>query len=87
MLLFPNMSIKKRITFVIMLICSFSIFLLSTTSLLSGHRESKKNLTEEIALIAKIIGERSVVAISFNNPQNAERNLNLLRQEENITFE
>lgn len=76
MLGFHNASIKRHLTFLIMLISSVSVLITTITISVIGVYNLKNNMLEELQGTAKIVGDRNAAFITFRQDDDAQSNLN-----------
>lgn len=82
---FRDISIKKKIVAIIMLIVFTAVLPVSVMFSAYQFGGYKKHTTENVKSIAKILGASSVSAIIFNDSEAALSNLNLLSTQKHIT--
>jgi sensor histidine kinase regulating citrate/malate metabolism len=79
MLTFRNISIKKKLTIIIMLTSSFVLLLAATAFLASEMMTLRRSIVEKLSTMAGVIGQNSTAALTFNDPEAAEEILSALR--------
>jgi signal transduction histidine kinase len=84
MLTFRNISIKKKLTIIIMLTSSFVLLLAATAFLASEMMTLRRSIVEKLSTMAGVIGQNSTAALTFNDPEAAEEILSALSNEPHI---
>ena len=79
-----NLSIKQRLTLIIMAISSVSVLLTTLAVSIIGTYSLKANLIDEMKVSASIVGDRNTAALLFNDDQQAENNLNVFTVKQEI---
>ena len=72
-----NLSIKRRLTLIIMAISSISILLTALSISIIGVYNLKSNIIDEMDVSATIVGDRNYAALLFNDNKHAEESLNV----------
>jgi|GEM_PF-2590376 len=86
MLLLENASIKTKITAIILLTSSLCIFIVLSLFLYINHKDEHQSMIENISVLAKLIGNRSNAALTFNDEQLALDNLASLQTHPSINL-
>jgi len=81
---FRNISIKRKMTLIIMLTTSIALLLSCVAMITYDWFLSKQSLTRRIDTLAEIIGQNSTAALIFDDPGNAAEILEALRTESHI---
>lgn len=81
---FRDMSIKRKLTGIIMLTCVIVLTLASAFFLMDQIISEPKELVQQLATLAEMIGTNSTAALIFNDPEAAGTTLAALRAERNI---
>lgn len=79
-----NISIKRKLTLIIMASSTVAILLASAGFVAYELFTYRKTMTRELSTLADIIGNRSTAALSFDDQKDAEENLNSLRAHQRI---
>ncbi len=79
-----NLSIKQRLTLIIMAISSISVLITTITIAIFGIYNLRTNIMSEIDVSASIVGDRNVAAILFDDKPVAETNLNVFSVKRSI---
>lgn len=80
------MTIKRKLTLIIMLTCTIALLLAGTLNLFGQRAEIRKELIDRISCYAQIIGENCRAAISFEDVKNASEVLASLKVKSSIVF-
>lgn len=86
MMKFRDISIKKKIVAIIMLIVIASVLPASIMFSVYQLSEYRKNTAANVSGIAKILGANSMAAVVFNDRDTAVSNLRLLDTQQHIVF-
>jgi two-component sensor histidine kinase len=81
---FRNISIKRKMTLIIMLTTSIALLLSCVAMITYDWFLSKQSLTRRIDTLAEIIGQNSTAALIFDDPGNAAEILEALRTESHV---
>lgn len=79
-----NSSIKTKITSIILITSGFCIVLTLSTLLYINQHDEQESTINNISVLAKLIGNRSSAALTFNDKQLAQDNLESLRNHHSI---
>ncbi len=79
-----NLSIKRRLTLIIMTISSVSILLTTLSISIIGVFNLRSNIINELDVSASIVGDRNTAALSFGYKEQAEANLNVFSVKQTI---
>ncbi|MFQ5864232.1 MAG: response regulator [bacterium] len=83
--LFRVISIKKKLTLIIMLISSIALLLACLAFVTYDLITFKNAMTRNLNILAEVIGMNSTAALLFDNEIDAKETLDALRAEKNIT--
>ncbi|TQV75391.1 response regulator [Aliikangiella marina] len=81
-----NTSIKTKITSIILLISTASILLVLSIFLYINHHDEQQSMINNITVLAKLIGNRSSAALTFNDQALATDNLSSLESHPSINL-
>lgn len=81
---FRDISIKHKMTLIIMLINSVALLLTGLTAISFDHIKTGKAMVQKLELLADIIGINSTAALTFENENDANRILEALRVEKHV---
>ncbi|GEM_PF-836153 len=81
---FQNLSIKHKLTTMIVLTCGLMMVLFAFLFLLNEAFSFQNNARHHISALAKVTGINATAALSFQDPQTARELLDALRVEPNI---
>lgn len=84
MSLLKNSSIKTKITAAILLISSLCIFLALSVFIYINQKDMQQSNVDNIAVLAKLLGNRSTAALTFNDKKLARDNLSSLKNHPTI---
>lgn len=84
MLKFQDLSIKHKLTTIIVLTCGLMMVLFAFLFLLNEAFSFQNNARHHIAALAEVTGINATAALSFQDPQTARELLDALRVEPNI---
>lgn len=79
-----NYSIKQKLLIIIMLTSGMALLLTSVSVVFHDRGTSRNALVEELTAAAKMTGDNSSAALSFNDPASAETTLESLRAHPHI---
>lgn len=79
-----NLSIKQRLTLIIMAISSISVLLTVLSISVIGVLNIRNNLINEMNVSASIVGDRNTAVLVFDDSQRAEENLNVFAVKQSI---
>ncbi|MCE5315087.1 MAG: response regulator [Armatimonadota bacterium] len=82
---FRDISIKQKLTLVIMLICCVTLLFASAGILIYEMITFPATVTQDVSTLAKIIGENSVAALVFSDSVAAKETLSALRAQPHVT--
>lgn len=74
-----NMTIKQKLTMIIMLTCIVSLLLVGTIFVMWGYTSSRKNMINNLLTQAEMIADNCKASVAFDDPKDAEETLNSLR--------
>ncbi len=77
-------SIKTKLTIILVGISLVSVLITTIALSIIGVVNLKKNIVAELEVSARILGERNLAAISFDDVESATKNLNVLASEPSI---
>jgi len=86
MLKFRDLSIKHKLTAIILLTCSLVIFLSSAALIIKELVTFRRDMIDNISTLAEVIGINSTAALTFHDPQTAKEILAALSVEPYILF-
>ena len=81
---FRDLSVKHKLNFIILSVCSMVLLLTVTIAFVSQWYLYQKNALEELQIIAKIISANSTTALLFQDQGALEKNLYSLAQKSTI---
>jgi diguanylate cyclase (GGDEF)-like protein len=81
---FKNISIRHKLTLIIMIISSISLMIAGFSFLTSDRLYSQKNVGDSLGIMADMIAANSTAAILFGDAVAAEETLGFLELQENI---
>ena len=81
---FRDLSIKRKITWIMMLTSGVVLFLSSAAFLTVEMFSSRRSMVENLATLADIIGNNCIAALTFNDPNTAEETLGALKAETDV---
>ena len=81
---FRDLSIKRKMTWIIMLTCGVVLFLSSAAFLTIEMISSRRSMVENLATLADIISGNCIAALTFNDPKTVEETLGVLKAENDI---
>lgn len=84
MRILKNLSIKRRLTLIIMAISSISIVLTTISISVLGVRNLHDNIINELRILASIVGDRNYATITFGDTKNARDNLEVYTNKKTI---
>jgi len=84
MLLLNNLSIRRKLMLIIMLISTVSLLMASVVYIASDRLYTQKNLGDSLALQADMIAANSTAALLFGDPEAASETLGFLASQANI---
>lgn len=84
MLVLKNSSIRQRLTYIIMSISCISVLLTTLTISVMGFFNLRASIIDELVVSASIVGDRNNAALVFNDPVQAETNLNVFSVKQSI---
>lgn len=79
-----NSSIKRHLTYMIMLISTISVLLTTVTISVIGVYNLKNSILEELEVSAKIVGDRNAAALLFRDDELAMQNLGVFEVKQSI---
>lgn len=84
MSIFYDTSIKRHLTYMIMLISAVSVILTTAAISVIGVYNLEDSIQTELEVSASLVGERNAAAISFGYAEDAERNLEVFSVKQSI---
>ena len=84
MSMLKNLSIKTKITSIILMISGLCIFLVLSIFIYINHQDEQESMVDDISVLAQLIGNRSNAALTFNDKQLARDNLASLQTHPSI---
>src|SRR2546428_8676741 len=84
MVFLRNISIKRKLTLIIMAASTVALWLVSAGFITYELLTFRRAMARDLSTLADIIGTRSDAALSFDNKEDAEENLNSLRANKRI---
>jgi len=84
MLTIKNMSIRHKLTMVIMLTCAVSLVLVGALFIMWGYTSSRKNMTHYLLIQAEMTADNCKASVTFEDAEDAEDTLSTLRLEPSI---
>lgn len=84
MRIFQNLSIRRKLTMIIMIIVTVSLLLASVAFITSDRLYTQKNVGENLRMMAGMIAASSTAAILFSDSTSAVETLSFLDSQENI---
>lgn len=83
---FRDLSIRKKLMFLFILIVVFALLLSTTIFVCNDLRLFKKDMARNLLVLAKAIGANSRAALAFKDVRDAERILSSLKAETQVDF-
>lgn len=80
-----DMTIKKRVLFVVMITSLLALTIVSSVTMAISFRYRRQNLMTELAILARIIGDNCLVPIAYDIPEDADKLLASLRKSPSVT--
>lgn len=84
MLVLKNSSIRQRLTYIIMSISCISVLLTTLAISIMGFFTLREGIINELSVSAAVVGDRNTAALAFNDPHQAEMNLNVFSVKQTI---
>jgi two-component system sensor histidine kinase/response regulator len=84
MQVFRNLSIKRKLTLMIMIISIFALLLSYALFMTYERIAERREMVRELTTQAEIIGNNSTAAITFNDPESAQETLSALKDQPEI---
>jgi len=84
MALFVNMTIRRKLTLIIMLISSIALLLACVAFITYDRITFKSTMTQKVRILAEVIGNNSTAALTFDNRSDAQETLSALKVEPHI---
>jgi len=81
---FRNLTIKNKLTIIIMLASTAAVLFVGVTSVGLSYFISRRSLAHDLSGLSHIIGNNCSASISFNIPEDAERILSALKEKPTI---
>ncbi|HXE42751.1 MAG TPA: hypothetical protein VN516_06970, partial [Candidatus Baltobacteraceae bacterium] len=75
---FRDISIKQKLTVIIMIANTVALLFVSAGLLTYEYFTFRKTMDNDLFTLAQIIGDRSKAALDFNNADDAQKDLNAL---------
>ncbi len=85
-LAFSNLSIRHKLTAIIMATCSAALLLACVAFVLHDRFDFRRRLVSELSTLGEIIGSRSAAAILFDDPKAAAESLAALKAQPHIVW-
>jgi diguanylate cyclase (GGDEF)-like protein len=82
--IFRNLSIRRKLTMIIMIIVTISLLLASVAFITSDRLYTQKNVGDNLRMMADMIAASSAAAVLFNDSTAAVETLDFLDSQENI---
>ena len=82
--LFKNISIKQKLTAIILLISTLALLLSSISFMVFDQIQLKKKMARDLQILADIIGNNCSAALLFNIPRDAQETLSAIRAHQHI---
>lgn len=82
---FRDLPIRRKLTLAIMLTSGIGLLLAGTLIVAFEWVSYRERMTEDVSTLAKIIGDQSTAALSFNDPKAAQETLETLKGRPEIT--
>jgi len=79
-----NISIRQRLTYLIMSVSCISVLITTLTISIIGVFSLRNNIVNELDVSASIVGDRNTAALLFNDDKLAEANLNVFSVKQSI---
>ncbi|MBN1931850.1 MAG: HAMP domain-containing protein [Desulfobacterales bacterium] len=84
MQLFQNISIKQKLTIIIMLTSIIVLFLACASFVINDLLTFRQTMVENLTTLAEVIGSNSTAALTFNDQKAAEETLEALKADPNV---
>jgi signal transduction histidine kinase len=79
-----NIPIGKKLLLIVLLTTNIALLLASTAVVLYDRQSEKTGLSQELGILARVIGQRSTAALAFDDEQLATENLQTLSENKTI---
>jgi len=86
MLLLSNMTIKHKMTAIVMLTCIAALLLVGTASILYERTTIRSDMVQNLSVHAEVAADNCRAALAFADTKDAEETLNALRAKSSIVF-
>jgi PAS domain S-box-containing protein len=86
MAFFPNMSIRRKQMFIIMLTSTVALLLACAIFVTHDIASARKSMVDKVSVVAEAVGNNCSATIEFDDPKTAEDTLAALRAEPGIVF-
>lgn len=84
MRIFQNISIKHKLTLIIMLISGIALLIAISVIIVYDQRTFKRNMVRDQNILSEIIADNCTAALTFNNEDDATETLAALKAEKHI---
>lgn len=84
MRIFRNISIKQKLTLIIMLISGIALLIAISVIIVYDQRTFKKNMVRDQNILSEIIADNCTAALTFNSEDDARETLAALKAEKHI---
>ena len=84
MRLVKDLSIRSKLMLIIMLTSSIALFLACAAFVAFDRAKSKSTMVHNLQILAEVIGNNSIAALEFDDPESAGKTLEALRAEPHI---
>ncbi len=84
MSVFKNMSIKHKLSTIVLITSSLVILTTSAVSVIYELAQFRTSMVDKMSTLAKVIGSNSTAALTFNDPDTAEEILSALSAEPTV---
>ncbi len=81
---FSNLSIRHRLTLIIMAVSMVAVLLTGVLITLFGIYHLRQNMATDLTLSAEVAGDRNAAALIFDDPEVAQRNLSVFESKPSI---
>ena len=79
-----NLSIKQKLAFITLMTCAAVLILASSGTFISDEIAFRKSTERDLRLTARIIGNNSTAALTFDDSKTAQEVLSALRADQDI---
>lgn len=84
MALFTDMTIKRKLTLIIMLISSAALLFACVSFIVYDRITVKDTMAQRLTILAEVIGNNSTAALTFDNRTDAQETLSALKAEPHV---